>query len=305
MSARGTGGPRRRRRGDTPDEQTAGSRRDRGSSPGLSPLALLLAALLLALIVIGAIVLFRSLGDEVPGSSVAGDSIDSGREPTVRITNGPGSVRVEGADGLEAVEYEVTRYATAGDPAAAGEAASRVPVDVSREDDAVTLETDGGGQTGADYAVRVPSGARVEIEAEEGDVGVAGLGGPVDVRAESGDVTIRDVEDDVTVEAERGDVEVGGVRTDTGNADLAVGSGDVVLEDLILGTLEATVEAGNVTLSERFSGGGRVSVGTGDIVVALPPEDATNLDLETLVGAVADEPPDRGGEPGRQEGGSP
>ena len=307
MSARGTGGPRRRRRGDTPDEQApTGSRRNRGSSPGPGPLALLLAALLLVLIVVGAIILFRSLGDEVPGASVARDSIDSGREPRVEITNGPGSVRVEGVDGLEAVEYEVTRYATAGDPAAAGEAASRVPVDVSREGDAVTLETAGGGQTGADYAVRVPSGARVEVEAEAGDVEVAGLGGPVGVRAESGDVTVRDVENDVTVEAERGDVEVGGVRTDTGNADLTVGSGDVVLEDLILGTLEATVETGNVTLSGRFSGGGRVSVGTGDIVVGLPSEDATNLDLETLVGAISDEPPDEGGEPGQQEdGGSP
>ncbi len=303
MSARGTGGPRRRQRGDTPDEQApTGARRGRGSASGPSPLALLLALLLLALIVVGAVILFRSLGEEVPGSSVARDSIDSGREPDVRIVNGPGSVRVEGADGAETVEYEVTRYATAEDPAAAGEAASRVPVDFSREDDVLTLETNGGGQTGADYAVTVPSGARVEVEAEEGDVEVAGLGGPVDVRAESGDVTVREVEDDVTVEAEQGDVEVGGVRTDTGNADLTVGSGDVVLEDLILGTLEATVETGDVTLSGRFSGGGRVSVGTGDIVVGLPPEDATNLDLETLVGEVADEPPTEGEAPGREGG---
>lgn len=257
---------------------------------------MLLAVSLPALIAIGAVILFRSLGDEVPGSSAAGDS---GREPRVRITNGPGSVRVEGADGLGAVECEVTRYATAGNPAAAGEAASRVPVAGPRgcfaRGDAVTLETDGGGQTGADYAVGVPSGARVEVEAEEGDVEVAGLGGSGDVRAESGGVT---------VEAKRGDVEVGGVRTDTGNADLTVGSGDVVLEDLLLGTLEATVETGDVTLSGRFSGGGRVSVGTGDVVVGLPPEDATNLDLETLIGAIADEPPDEGGEPGQQEGGS-
>lgn len=254
------------------------------------------------LLIVAAVVLWRALGDEVPGSSVAEDSIDSGREPSVQITNGPGDVRVEGVDELEAVEYEVTRYATAGDPASAGDAASQVPVDVAREGSTVTLDTDGGGETGADYAVRVPSGSSVEVESEEGDVEVTGLGRAITVRAESGDVTVRDAEGDVTIEAASGDVELGGVRTDTGNTNLTVGSGDVSLENLTLGTIEAVVEAGDVTLSGRFSGGGRVAVGTGDIVVGLPSEDAANLDLETLVGEVSGEEQEEAEEPVQQEG---
>jgi hypothetical protein len=87
------------------------------------------------------------------------------------------------------------------------------------------------------------------------------------------------------------------MRTDTGNLELEVGSGDVTLEDLIVGTLEANVEAGDVTLSGRFSGEGRVSVGTGDITADLPSGDATNLALQTLVGGVSREPPG-----GRQDG---
>jgi len=265
-------------------------------------LTILAVLLLLVLLVIAAVFLLRVLGDEVPGASVAKDSIDAGREPRVSITNGPGDVAVEGADGPEAVEYEVTRYAVAGDPEAARSAASEVPVDVVREGSAVTLETDGGGETGADYAVRMPAGGGVEVEAEEGDVGVTGLDGNVTVRAQSGDVTVRDAAGDVTVEAERGDVTVGGMRTDTGNLELTVGAGDVTLDDLTVGTLEAVVGAGDVTLSGRFSGEGRVSVETGDITADLPSGDATNLALETLVGGVSRESSDGAPDDGRGEG---
>ena len=92
---------------------------------------------------------------------------------------------------------------------------------------------------------------------------------------------VRDVGGDVEVEAPRGDVTVGDVNTDTGSANLETGVGDISLEDLILGTLEASVEAGDVTLSGRFSGGGRVSVETGDIIVRLPPEDTRTYPPDT------------------------
>jgi hypothetical protein len=41
------------------------------------------------LLAVAAVFLWRTLGEEVPGASVAEDSIDSGREPKVSITNGP------------------------------------------------------------------------------------------------------------------------------------------------------------------------------------------------------------------------
>ena len=293
MDASGEGGSGR------PERPPSRTRRTRETPSRPGALTILAAALLLVLLVVAAVFLWRLLGEEVPGASVARDSVDSGREPKVTITNGPGDVSVEGASGTEAVEYEVTRYAAAGDPAAARSAASEVPVDVLREGSEVTLETAGGGGTGADYVVGMPAGGGVEVEAEEGDVEVSGMDGNVTVRAESGDVTVRDAAGDVTVEAEQGDVTVGGTRTDTGNLELAVGSGDVTLEDLIVGTLEANVEAGDVTLSGRFSGEGRVSVGTGDITADLPSGDATNLALQTLVGGVSRESPD-GGQGGDQ-----
>jgi DUF4097 and DUF4098 domain-containing protein YvlB len=195
----------------------------------------------------------------------------------------------------------------AADPAAAKQRASKVPVDISREDSKIVIETDGGEDTGADYTLKIPTGGSVEVESEAGDVEVSGISGNVTVGAEAGDVRIRDVGGDVRVEAPRGDVSVGDVNTDTGSANLEVGSGDISFEDMILGTLEASVEAGDVTLSGRFSGGGRVSVQTGDIVARLPPEDTRDLTLETRVGSVLREPADgasnvRGSETQKKQG---
>jgi hypothetical protein len=260
-----------------------------------SPLLLLLAALILALFTVAAVLLYRSLGDTISGTSVAKDSIDSaGSKPHVRLTNAAGKVHVEGIEGSNTVEYEATRYAMGSDPAAAKQQASEVPVDISREDSKITIETDGGEDTGADYALRVPAGGSIEIESEAGDVEVSGLTGNVNVAAEAGDVTVSDVGGGVSVKVLQGDLTVANVNTDTGGAELEVGSGDVFLEDLILGTLEANVEAGSVTLSGRFSGDGRVSVETGDIVARLPAEDTRDLTLQTRVGKVLLEPPDEG-----------
>jgi hypothetical protein len=266
--------------------------RGRGRPSRVSPLLVLLAVLVLGLVVLAAILIWRSLGESVPGTSVAKDSIDSdGPEPHVRLTNAAGRVSVEGVEDSRSVEYEATRYAMAADPAAAKQRASEVPVDISREDSKIVIETDGDDDTGADYDLRIPAGGSVEVESEAGDVEISGLTGNVTVDAEAGDVRVRDVGGSVNVEAPQGDVTVANVNTDTGGTELEVGSGDIALEDLILGTLEAGVEAGSVTLSGRFSGGGRVSVETGDIIDRLPAEDTRDLTLQTHVGRVLRETP--------------
>jgi hypothetical protein len=189
---------------------------------------------------------------------------------------------VEGVKDSRSVDYEATRYAMAADPAAAKQRASEVPVDISREGSKVTIKTDGGGDTGADYTLEMPAG------------------GSVEVASEAGDVTVRDVGGGVKVEAPQGDSTVANINTDTGGTEIEVGSGDVSLEDLILGTLEAGVEAGSVTLSGHFSGGGRVSVETGDIIARLLAEDTRYLTLQTRVGCVLREPPDGGSEKQKQ-----
>lgn len=285
------------RRRDRPEPSgglvpSGGGRERRPRRPWL---LVLILALLLAALVFGALVLWRSLGDELSGTATASDSIDSDADPNVTLSNAAGQVSVEGVDGSRTVEFEVTKHALGEDPAAAKQNASDVPVDVSREGGKVSLQTDGGRGTGADYALRVPTGAAVEVESEAGDVEVRGVDGGVEVVAEAGDVLVSQVKGSVSIEAPQGDVDVAEISTDTGQAEIEVGSGDVSLENLVVGTLEASVEAGDVLLSGRFSGGGRVFVGTGDIEARLPAEDTRELTLEAHVGEVERE--DAGDEP--------
>jgi hypothetical protein len=292
VSLRGEEDPRRREPGEAPGVSVPARTERRHGRPSRRPsLLLLLAVLLLALLAVAAFLLWRSLGDNLSGTSVTKDSIDSGPKPRVRLTNAAGQVQVEGVKGLDSLEYEVTRYAEAPDPAAAKRRASGVPVDLSREDSTFVLRTDGGRGTGADYVLKVPSGGTVEVESGAGDIEVTGLSGGVTVLAEAGDVTVRNVGNDVTVESPRGDVVVGNINTETGQVELEVGSGDVTLQDMIVGTLEVHAESGDVSLSGRFFGSGRIFVETGDITANLPPEDTRELSLETRVGQVVRETP--------------
>jgi DUF4097 and DUF4098 domain-containing protein YvlB len=293
VSLRGEEEPRRSEPEGTPALSARAGPRREGRGRVLSLLAILSLVLLAA---VAALLLGRSLGDNLTGTSVARDSIDSGPEPRVRLTNTAGQVRVEGVEDLGSIEYEVTRYALAGDPAAAKRRASEVPVNLSREDSTVVLETRGGRGTGADYLLKVPSAGSVEVESGAGDVEVTGLSGDVKVVADAGDVTVRDTGGDVTVKAPQGDVAVSGVSTDTGQTELEVGSGDVTLRNMIVGTLEARVGSGDVTLSGRFSGSGRIFVETGNITANLPPEDTRELTLETRVGQITRETPTEGEE---------
>jgi Putative adhesin len=267
----------------------------------VSPLLALFALLLLALLTVAALLVWRSLGDELSGTSVARDTVDSGPEPRVRVANAAGKVRVEGVEGLDAIEYEVTRYALGPDPAAAKRSASQVPVDLTREDSTIVLQTDGGRGTGADYALEVPAAGAVEVEAGAGDVEVSGVSGEIKVEAEAGDVTVRGTGSDVAVGSPQGDVTVDDVNTDTGQVELEVGTGDLVVRNLIVGTLEASVESGDVTISGRFSGSGRIFVESGSITANLPPEDTRELTLETNVGNVVRQTPE-GGEERPQDG---
>lgn len=276
--------PRRREM----SESSFGGRERRSGRPWL--LVALLALVIIALIV-GAMILWRSLGTNLSGTVTTSDSVDTGADPKVTLTNTAGQISVEGVNDLRKVEFEATKHALGKDPSTAKQNAADVQVDIAREGGEVSLQTNGGRGSGADYVLRVPTGASVEVESEAGDVDVTWLNGAVSIVAEAGDVRVSKIKDSVRVEAPQGDVSVSEIKTDTGQTELEVGSGDVDLENLIVGTLEVSVESGDVIVAGRFSGNGRIFVDTGDITTRLPAEDARELTLEANVGKVEREDP--------------
>lgn len=281
------------RSAEEPHHGRPGARRRRGRRR--LRLLLLLLVLFLIFLGLGTLFLWRT-GDNISGAQVVEDSINSGPEPRIRLINDRGAVSVEGVADLRSVEFAATKYARGPDRDAARRNAAEVPIDISREESLFVIETRAGRDTGADYALRVPTDSSLEIEVGAGGVRVRGLQNDVTVRAEAGDVTVADSRGSVTTEVPAGDVALSDIRTDTGQVEVTVGTGDVSLENLVLGSIEAQVETGDVTLSGRFSGGGRISTRTGSITSRLPRDDARELTLEARVGEVVWEAPTAEGE---------
>jgi hypothetical protein len=276
--------------GGSPDEEFPASgeersgRGRRGRLTGRLGIVPIIVGVLVLALLIGGLLLWSFYGDRAGGTSVFEDSIESGPEPVVRLTNGAGRVRIEGVEGLENVEITARRYARGRNPAVAKENAIGVPVEVASGDSGIEISSDGGGGTGVDYELRVPAGSAVEAESAAGDVDVSGVDSSATVRTENGDVTVEDVQGAIVIETLSGDVTVGDVSTETGDAEITVVSGDLELRDLVVGILEARVGTGDVTVSGRFSGSGRVLVEVGSIDVRIPPEDVRELTFETRVG---------------------
>jgi hypothetical protein len=267
-----------------------GGRRGRSvGRPEQRRLVLIVAGLVLLALVGGVFLLRLSYGDRAGGTSVFEDSIETGPEPVVRLTNGPGRVRVEGVEGSDSVEISAKRYARGSSSATAKEHAADVPVNRAYEGSVLEISSEGGDGVGVEYDLQVPPGSVVEVESVAGDVEISGLTNAATVRAEAGDVTVEEVRGSMTIEAPRGDVALESAGTETGRAEISLGSGDLELEDIVIGILESQIEAGDVTLSGRFSGSGSIFVQTGSINVRLPSEDARELDLETRVGEVVRE----------------
>ena len=265
----------------------AGRRSTRRKSPLKLLLLLILLIALLTLLAIIALIASRSFGNTVSGKVPAEDSVVSGPNPTLRISNERGPVRVEGVERLESIELEATKYALGPDREEARRRASEVSTELSESGGSTfVVETGGGRATGVDYTLRAPQGSSIELESEAGDVEIANLDGDVSVRTGAGDVQVKDTRGSVEVRALQGDVEVSDVSTDTGQVDVDIGTGDAVMRDLVVGTLDLRVETGDAVLSGRFSGGGQALVQTGDLVVRLPTEDTRDITFETGVGDV-------------------
>ena len=70
-----------------------------------------------------------------------------------------------------------------------------------------------------------------------------------------------------------------GVSAPEGDLTAEVGAGDLALEDIEAGRVEAEVETGGASVTRPFSGAGELYVETGDIVVDAPEEAVEDLDL--------------------------
>ncbi|CAN5911731.1 hypothetical protein BH23ACT11_BH23ACT11_27480 [soil metagenome] len=261
----------------------------RKQAPRILLLLIVVVAVLL-IMAVGIVFMGRSFGGGVSGKAFEKETLTTGPKPRLQVANGRGAIRVEGVNSLDSVEIELTKYALGSGRQEARKRASELSVNTSKRGSRYLIESAGGRDTGADFAIRTPQGSSIELESEAGDVELVKVHGDVTVSNEAGDVRVKGSKGSVEIRSLQGDVEISDVSTDTGQVDVDVGVGDAILRDLVVGTLDLRVDIGDAILSGRFSGGGEAVVQTGDIIVRLPSEDTRELSLESRIGDVVAKP---------------
>ncbi len=128
------------------------------------------------------------------------------------------------------------------------------------------------------FAVRVPAGTAVRLDATSGDVQVNGLSAPVTIRASSGDVELGDLSGGTDVRVSSGDIEADAL---SGRVALQSSSGDVVANRLRADTVRLQAASGDVeadlaTIPEEVD----VSSSSGDVVLGVP-HATYNVEAET------------------------
>lgn len=270
-------------------ETPARDRRDRRTRriPRFLPVVVVLLVIVL---VVGGLLFWRSYNNRAGGTNVYKESVDTGPAPAVQVKNGLGRVQVETQPGLKSVNIEARRHARGADTASAQQRAATVAINIKREGNTLTIEAAGKRNTGVDYVIQVPPDSSVEVSTKTGNVSISGVNGNVTARTGAGDATVSNVRGSVTLDIPSGDVTLENVSTETGQARLKVGTGNVTLRNLVLGTLDTTVDAGDAIISGRFRGGGQVYVDKGNITLEVPAADVANLKLNTNIGEVITKP---------------
>jgi DUF4097 and DUF4098 domain-containing protein YvlB len=183
-----------------------------------------------------------------------------GTTPSLEITNFAGSVRIRSAEGGE-IRIEATKKASRHSDL------HRIEVDVSERDGTVavrTRKTASLNNARVDLDITAPIDTRLNLKTGAGTVDVRGLAGDLEVDTGAGTVVIRDTSGRFRVHSGAGTVEV---RDASGPAEISVGAGTIEYE----GELE---------------GDSSFNTGLGEVILRLPEDLNTKIDLSTGMGSV-------------------
>ncbi|MGQ0722496.1 MAG: DUF4097 family beta strand repeat-containing protein, partial [Candidatus Eiseniibacteriota bacterium] len=134
------------------------------------------------------------------------------------------------------------------------------------------------------YTIRAPAWLAVDTDGEDGDVHVTGLRGEVRCRLEDGDVTLAGLGGPhVQVDLEDGSVQIDGAKTAEGR--VSVEDGDVRMEGCA-GSWTVSAEDGSVDLREHRAGPLEIRSVDGNVDLQLVAGDVPDVDIEAEDGSV-------------------
>ncbi|MEN6311440.1 MAG: DUF4097 family beta strand repeat-containing protein [Acidobacteriota bacterium] len=211
------------------------------------------------------------------------------------------------------VKIEAVKVAQASSLDKAKENAALVTIEVTREGDALRIETkyperhgfwgDRSINVSVSYVIRVPEKASIDVRSISGDVKVASIGGAAKVKSISGDVDARGmagleadvVSGNVTTEGILGDAYLKSVSGDVratgikGSVEMESVSGDLDLKDVSEArTVKGKTVSGDVTYVGTILAGGNYELGThsGNVEMRIPAASAFDFEANTFSGVI-------------------
>lgn len=217
---------------------------------------------------------------------------------TVEVSNVQGSVEVVAWDKDEVELVAVLKSAK--DELEFEATARKVRIEVERPESRY-----GRDQEDASLALRVPRGARLEIDTVSADIAVTGVHGPQTLQAVSGEVRTQAFDAPVSAAAVSGDVTITGTGGKAAvNANNVSGSSTVTgvrgefQGEVVSGEIQATIAAatkvdistvsGEVTLNAELAPAGEIDMETvsGTLTLNLKPPVNADFDLESFSGDI-------------------
>jgi DUF4097 and DUF4098 domain-containing protein YvlB len=212
------------------------------------------------------------------------------------------------------VKIEALKVSKANSLEKAKENAGLVTIEVTRDGDAVRVETkypkknDGfwGGRSisvSVDYKVWVPEAAAVDLRSVSGDVDVAPLGGKVkidcvsgnvdlrgaagaEIKLVSGDLVLENIAGDAFINAVSGNITASGIK---GSVQSETVSGDVRMTDITGSrTVDVKTVSGNVTFVGVVEPGARyeLKAHSGDVRMTVPAGSSFDFEANTFSGDI-------------------
>jgi hypothetical protein len=182
--------------------------------------------------------------------------------------------------------------------------ADRGTIDVSASSARVRIAVDhtGGSPAGGQFDIAVPTGTRVRLTTQNGDVQVRGVRGDLEIttyngdidvaetgrtelRTFTGDVSVRGVTGEIRVNSMSGDVEIDQAA---GEVEAHTVSGDIDLRDVRSNFVRVRSTSGSLSFAGAVDGNGRYEFNShsGTIRLALPENVGAQLSVATFSGEI-------------------
>lgn len=215
-------------------------------------------------------------------------TFETGATPRLVVRNQNGGTEVRVGEGTS-IRVEATKKATGPNPE---QKLAGIQLDMNQSGETVRLSYEYNGprsllsQGGAavDFAVTVPRGTLIDVDADNGAITVDGVAAAVNARSDNGAITIRNVEAPIVVSTNNGRITLNRTR---GRLEAQTNNGALEATEAQADNLRLESSNGAVTFDGSLSEGTHtIRSNNGRVAVTLPADQRLRVDIQTDNGRI-------------------